>query len=163
MIETAVLTFALTMVASPPQQSAKAPKKPIPKIATVQKDQRFADFAKGVLKCYHPTARYQSAAIEKRPWPDQKKYGAKGSALVSIHPARDEDEIQRPFADDLVGDVDVAAAGEAGLRSHEASLLLVALRVSAPHGAIASGFCGSRRARLARNRNGQLGVAYYRR
>ena len=84
MIETAVLTFALTMVALPPQQSAKAPKKPIPKIATVQKDQRFADFAKGVLKCYHPTARYQSAAIEKRPWPDQKKYGAKGSALVSI-------------------------------------------------------------------------------
>src|SRR5205823_11406522 len=79
------------------------------------------------------------------------------------HPARDEDEIQRPFADDLVGDVDVAAAGEAGLRSHEASLLLVALRVSAPHGAIASGFRGSRRARLARNRNGQLGVAYYRR
>jgi hypothetical protein len=84
LIETAVLQFALTMVASPPQQSAKAPKKPIPKIATVQKDQRFADFAKGVLKCYHPTARYQSAAIEKRPWAQQKKYGAKGSAVVGI-------------------------------------------------------------------------------
>jgi hypothetical protein len=83
-LETAVLTFALTMIASPPQQSAKAPKKPAPKIALVQKDQRFVDFTKGVLKCYHPTGRYQSAAIEKRPWPRQKEYGAKGSALVSI-------------------------------------------------------------------------------
>ena len=82
-LETAVLQFALTMIA-PPQQSAKAPKKPVPKVAVVQKDQRFADFAKGVLKCYHPTARYQSAAIEKRPWAKQTKYGAKSSALVSI-------------------------------------------------------------------------------
>lgn len=84
MLDTALLTFALTMVASPPQQPAKAPRKPAPKIAVVQKDQRFADFAKSVLKCYHPTARYQSAAIEKRPWTQQSKYGAKGSALVSI-------------------------------------------------------------------------------
>ena len=82
-LETAVLQFALTMIAPPPQ-STKAPKKPVPKIATVQQDPRFADFAKGVLKCYHPTARYQAAAIEKRPWPQQAKYGAKGSALVSI-------------------------------------------------------------------------------
>jgi hypothetical protein len=82
-LETAVLQFALTMIAPPPQ-SAKAHKKPVPKIAVVQKDQRFADFAKGVLNCYHPTARYQSAAIEKRPWAQQAKYGAKSSALVSI-------------------------------------------------------------------------------
>jgi hypothetical protein len=84
MIETALLTFALTMVASPPQHPAKAPKQPVPKIATVQKDPRFGDFAKGVLKCYHPTARYESAAIEKRPVPQQSKLGAKGSALISI-------------------------------------------------------------------------------
>jgi hypothetical protein len=84
MIDIALLDFALTMVASPPQLAPKAPKKPIPKIAQVQKDQRFADFAKSVLKCYHPTARYQGAAIERRPWPKQKQYGAKGSALVSI-------------------------------------------------------------------------------
>jgi hypothetical protein len=82
-LETAILQFALTMIAPPPQ-STKAPKKPVPKIATVQQDQRFADFAKGVLKCYHPTARYQGAAIEKRPWPQQAKYGAKSSALVGI-------------------------------------------------------------------------------
>jgi hypothetical protein len=84
MIDIALLEFALTMVASPPQVAPKAPKNPIPKIAQVQKDQRFADFAKTVLKCYHPTARYQGAAIERRPWAKQKRYGAKGSALVSI-------------------------------------------------------------------------------
>jgi len=81
---TLTLLSLIGPMASGPQQSAKAPKKPIPKIATVQKDQRFNDFAKGVLKCYHPTARYQSASIEKRPWSQQKKYGAKGSALVGI-------------------------------------------------------------------------------
>jgi hypothetical protein len=53
-------------------------------VSQTQKDQRFADFAKSVLKCYHPTARYQGAAIERRPWAKQKQYGAKGSALVSI-------------------------------------------------------------------------------
>ena len=84
MIDIALLDFALTMVASPPQLAPKAPRKPIPKMAQVQKDQRFADFAKSVLKCYHPTARYQGAAIERRPWAKQKQYGAKGSALVSI-------------------------------------------------------------------------------
>ena len=84
MIDTALLTFAMTMVASPPQFPSHAAKKPLPKIAQVQRDQRFADFARSVLKCYHPTARYQGAAIERRPWAKQKQYGAKGSALVSI-------------------------------------------------------------------------------
>ena len=84
MIDAALLDFALTMVASPPQFPPKAPQKPIPKLAQVQKDPRFNDFAKGVLKCYHPTARYQGAAIERRPWAKQKQHGAKGSALVSI-------------------------------------------------------------------------------
>jgi hypothetical protein len=84
MIDAALLSFALSAVASPSQLPPKAPRPPIPKVAQVQKDQRFADFAKSVLKCYHPTARYQGAAIERRPWAKQKQYGAKGSALVSI-------------------------------------------------------------------------------
>ena len=84
MIDIALLDFALTMVASPPQLAPKTPRQPAPKMAQVQKDQRFADFAKSVLKCYHPTARYQGAAIERRPWAKQKQYGAKGSALISI-------------------------------------------------------------------------------
>lgn len=84
MVDAALLSFALTAVASPPQLPPNAPKKTATSVTHVQKDQRFADFARGVLKCYHPTARYQGAAIERRPWSKQKQYGAKGSALVSI-------------------------------------------------------------------------------
>ncbi|HTS21150.1 MAG TPA: hypothetical protein VMN79_04995 [Casimicrobiaceae bacterium] len=84
MIDAALLSFAITMVASPPQYPPKAVRKPVASVSKLQQDQRFADFAKNVLKCYHPTARYQGAAIEHRPWAKQKQYGAKGSALVSI-------------------------------------------------------------------------------
>jgi hypothetical protein len=85
MIDTALLAFAATMIASPAQLPPKSPKKPAATIvAKVQQDQRFADFAKAVLKCYHPTARYQGAAIERRPWARQKQYGAKGSAVMSV-------------------------------------------------------------------------------
>ena len=85
MIDAALLSFALTAVASPPQFPPKSPKKAtMVSVSQTQKDQRFADFAKSVLKCYHPTARYQGAAIERRPWAKHKQYGAKGSALVSI-------------------------------------------------------------------------------
>jgi hypothetical protein len=83
-IETALLSFALTAIAVPPQLPPKAPKRPAPRIAQVQNDPRFTDFAKAVLNCYHPTARYQAATIVQRPWARQKEYGAKGSALVSI-------------------------------------------------------------------------------
>ena len=85
MIDAALLSFALATVASPAQLPPKSAKKTVVVSASqVQKDQRFADFARSVLKCYHPTARYQGAAIERRPWGKQKQYGAKGSALLSI-------------------------------------------------------------------------------
>lgn len=84
MIETALLSFALTAIAVPPQQPPKAPKKAAPTIAQVEKDPRFAAFAKGALNCYHPTARYRAASIVQRPWQRQAQYGAKGSAVVSI-------------------------------------------------------------------------------
>ena len=79
------LTFAATMIASPPQP-AVAPKKKaaVVKTSAVQQDERFGEFAKAVLKCYHGTARYIGAAIDKRPWAEQAKYGAKGSALITI-------------------------------------------------------------------------------
>lgn len=84
MIDAALLSFVTTMVVSPPQFPPKSPKKAVVTVAKVQQDPRFADFAKAVLKCYHLTARYQGAAIERRPWAKQKQYGAKGSAVVSI-------------------------------------------------------------------------------
>jgi hypothetical protein len=84
MIDAALLSFVTTMVVSPPQFSPKSPKKATITMAKVQQDQRFADFARAVLRCYHPTARYQGAAIERRPWARQKQYAARGSAVVSI-------------------------------------------------------------------------------
>jgi hypothetical protein len=84
MVETALLSFALTAIAVPPQQPPRTPKKPVLKIAQVQKDPRFTDFAKAVLNCYHPTGRYQAATIVQRPWSRQAEFGAKGSALLSI-------------------------------------------------------------------------------
>ena len=42
MIDIALLDFALTMVASPPQLAPKTPRQPAPKMAQVQKDQRQA-------------------------------------------------------------------------------------------------------------------------
>ncbi|MEO8741326.1 MAG: hypothetical protein ABI537_16715 [Casimicrobiaceae bacterium] len=84
MIETAVLSFALTAIALPPQYPPKTPAKPAPKVAQVQADPRFTDFAKAVLHCYHPTARFRDATIVQRPWQRKAQDGAKGSAVVSI-------------------------------------------------------------------------------
>ncbi|MEP6943522.1 MAG: hypothetical protein ABI981_11335 [Betaproteobacteria bacterium] len=84
MVETALLSFALTTVVLPPQLPPKTPRKTTLKSAQVQKDPRFAEFAKGVLHCYHPTGRFQDANIVQRPWSRQAKEGAKGSAVISI-------------------------------------------------------------------------------
>jgi hypothetical protein len=84
MVETVLLSFALTTIVLPPQLPPKAPKKAPLKIAQVQKDPRFTDFAKAVLNCYHPTARMTNATIVQRPWSRQAQENAKGSALISI-------------------------------------------------------------------------------
>ena len=84
MITTAALAFALNAIAVPPQFPPKAAKKPAPKIAVVQADPRFTEFATEVLKCYHPTARFRAATIVQRPWQRQAQDGAKGSAVLSI-------------------------------------------------------------------------------
>jgi hypothetical protein len=84
-LDPVTLTFAATMIASPPQPAVKPRKKAaVVKTSVVQQDERFGDFAKAVLKCYHGTARYVGAAIDKRPWAEQAKYGANTSALITI-------------------------------------------------------------------------------
>jgi hypothetical protein len=83
-LDPVTLTFAITMLASPAQPVAAAPKKPTVKASVVQQDPQFGNFALAVLKCYHGTARYLNAAIEQRPWKDQAKSDAKGSALITI-------------------------------------------------------------------------------
>lgn len=44
----------------------------------------FADLSRGILTCYHRTARYQLADVLERPWPRQGQYGADNSALIRI-------------------------------------------------------------------------------
>ena len=44
----------------------------------------FADLTKGILNCYHRTARYQVADVVQAPWERQTQYGADKSAVVRI-------------------------------------------------------------------------------
>jgi len=44
----------------------------------------FADLTRGILHCYHRTARYQIADVLEKPWSRQNQYGAENSALVTI-------------------------------------------------------------------------------
>jgi hypothetical protein len=84
-LDPVTLTFAATMLVSPAQPATPPPKKAAAvKTAAAQQDPRFANFALAVLKCYHTTARYLNGKIEQRPWAEQAKYEAKGSALISI-------------------------------------------------------------------------------
>ncbi|HTP48062.1 MAG TPA: hypothetical protein VMQ50_14205 [Casimicrobiaceae bacterium] len=84
-LDPVTLTFAAVMLVSPPQPATPPPKKaPAVKTAVVQQDPQFGKFALAVLKCYHQTAKYLNGKIEQRPWADQAKYEAKGSALVTI-------------------------------------------------------------------------------
>jgi hypothetical protein len=44
----------------------------------------FNDLGKGILKCYHGTARFRSAHLLEAPWHKQPEYGADRSALIRI-------------------------------------------------------------------------------
>lgn len=44
----------------------------------------IADFSRGVLHCYHRTARYQFADVVQKPWARQGQYGASNSAVIRI-------------------------------------------------------------------------------
>lgn len=44
----------------------------------------FADLSRGILNCYHKTARYQYADVVEKPWARQEQYGATNSALIHI-------------------------------------------------------------------------------
>lgn len=45
----------------------------------------FADLSRGILNCYHKTARYQYADVVEKPWTRQEQYGAANSALIHIN------------------------------------------------------------------------------
>ena len=55
------------------------------KIDTAALQASFADLTRGILKCYHPSGRYQLADIVQKPWERQDQYRADDSALVRIN------------------------------------------------------------------------------
>jgi hypothetical protein len=44
----------------------------------------FADLAKGILRCYHPTSRYELADVAQTPWDANSDESVAGSALIRI-------------------------------------------------------------------------------
>ncbi|MGE5524375.1 MAG: hypothetical protein ACM3SS_11720 [Rhodospirillaceae bacterium] len=44
----------------------------------------FADLSRGILNCYHRTARFQLSDIIQKPWIREAQYGADNSALIRI-------------------------------------------------------------------------------
>lgn len=55
-----------------------------PRTVDVSKFEDFASMTKQILKCYHPSARYQSADVVETPWSRQEQYKASKSSLISI-------------------------------------------------------------------------------
>ena len=88
MIETLVAAF-LHWGASNPQaviQGASSAVRGISKPRAVDTSQfaPFADMSQQILKCYHPTARFQSADVVESPWSRQSQYNATKSSLITI-------------------------------------------------------------------------------
>jgi hypothetical protein len=53
-------------------------------IDVAQMKTSFADLSRGILNCYHRTARYQAADVVQQPWSRQGQYGADKSAIIRI-------------------------------------------------------------------------------
>ena len=53
-------------------------------VDTAQMSQSFADLSRGILHCYHRTARYQFADVVQTPYGRQGQYGADKSAVIRI-------------------------------------------------------------------------------
>jgi hypothetical protein len=81
-ISTMLLSFILQNPQSVSAGVEKMTRPGTPNVAVMQ--QSFADFSRGVLNCYHKTARYQVADVIQRQWPRQEQYGATQSAVVRI-------------------------------------------------------------------------------
>lgn len=85
MIETLIAAFLQYGAANPgavAQGAAKAMTKP--RAVDMSKFGGFADMNQQILKCYHPSARYQGAEVVESPWSKQDQYNATKSSLISI-------------------------------------------------------------------------------
>jgi len=78
-----VIHFLAAHPASPAEYSSVSPFGP--EASETRMPETFADLAKGILHCYHHTARYQLAYVAKAPWDEEGQYGGgDNSALIRI-------------------------------------------------------------------------------
>ena len=80
------ITLALTFLLQHPNVAASGVEQ-ITRPGTVdvaQMTASFADLSRGILNCYHRTARYQVADVIQKPWGRQTQYGAENSAVIRI-------------------------------------------------------------------------------
>jgi len=81
-----LVSLAFSFILQHPNVAAAGAKE-IAKPGTVnvaQMQSSFADLSKGILNCYHRTARYQAADVVQKPWERQGQYGADNSAVIHI-------------------------------------------------------------------------------
>ena len=80
------VTIALTLLMkNPGAVTAGVQEANKPAVVNVAKMQSsFADLSKGVLLCYHKSARFRTADKMQQPWERQSQYAAENSAVVRI-------------------------------------------------------------------------------
>lgn len=84
------IALALSLLSHNPNAASSAAemahKAAAPGIVDVSKMQSsVADLARGVLTCYHKTARFRSVDVADGPWARQSQYGADNSAVMRIN------------------------------------------------------------------------------
>jgi hypothetical protein len=79
-------SLLLTLLMKNPDFAASAAQSAVaPGAVDVTKMQgSLVDLSKGILTCYHKTARFRQTDIIKTPWDRQGQYGAERSAVIKI-------------------------------------------------------------------------------
>lgn len=80
------ITLLVTALAKNPDMAASAAQSlTIPGTVDVAKMQTsLVDLSRGILTCYHKTAKFRQTDVVKTPWERQGQYGAERSAVIKI-------------------------------------------------------------------------------
>jgi hypothetical protein len=81
------VTIALSLLMKNPHMAVDmAQRATAPGIVDIAKMQgSVADLARGVLTCYHKTARFHATDVANGSWGRQAQYGAENSTVMRIH------------------------------------------------------------------------------
>lgn len=80
------ITLLVAALAKNPDMAASAAQSlTIPGTVDVAKMQTsLVDLSRGILTCYHKTAKFRQTDVVKTPWERQGQYGAERSAVIKI-------------------------------------------------------------------------------